>query len=103
MSDSQITTDMEGIVSDPFFSETIEHQYPTDETENLTVQWFEPEAAGAEFASTLPSFQMKTSDNGNLDYKDSRFVRGSKTYKMNIPPFDDTGGITKIEVTEVDS
>jgi len=103
MSDSQITTDMEGIISDPFFSETIVHQYPTDETENLTVQWFEPEAAGLNdnFDSSVPMFEIKTSDNGNIDKINSRFVRNSITYKITSI-FNDTSGITKIEVSQVD-
>lgn len=95
---------MEGIIDDAFFSETIVHNYPTDETENLTVIWTGPESGGIndEFDSSLPSFEMKTSDNGNIDRVDSRFVRNSKTYKIqSIYP--DQSGITKIIVREIDA
>jgi len=99
MSLASITSDMEAIINDGFFSETIVHNYPTAQTENLTVIWDEPGSGGIDdrFESSTPSFQMKTSAMGNIVRGTSTFTKDGDTYKI-IEIEDQQHGITKISV-----
>lgn len=98
--DSQITTDLEGIIDDTFFSELITHNYPTDETENLRVIWYTSSSLINEnVESELPYLIIKTSDMTNIDRKNSTFVKDSETYKIHSVE-SDHDGLTRINLTQ---
>lgn len=100
--DSSIITDMETILADSFFSESITHSYPTDQTESLTVQWFNPEQSNDRYELSGPYFLLKTSAAGNIDKMTSRFLRSSVNYKA-ISIRTEESGLTRIYVSNVDA
>ena len=86
MSKTDIKISLRDLVTDPFFSEIVIHNYPGGNTEEIRGTWREPTSGGPDedFSSRLPSFIVSSGDLGNLDQKDSRFQR---TYEELIEDY----------------